>query len=189
MKQLNIKECKSILNKHKIKLLSTLDIDSGKKLEEASKKLKYPVVMKVFSEEIIHKSKSGLVKTNIGNKEELDKSYSYFIHLIKKKKISNYSIDVQSQIEGIEFIVGAKYDATFGYVVLFGLGGIHAELLNKVSMRICPIYSKNAYEMIEEIASKIISKKTKKKIEDILIKVSNLCAKKKIMRMTCILLM
>jgi succinyl-CoA synthetase beta subunit len=183
MTQLKIEDCENILEKYGIKLLHTFHINSDKELEEASKKLEYPVVMKVFSEEVIHKFKSGLVKTNIGDKEELHKSYSRLISLIKKKKLNNFSIGVQSQIEGMEFIAGAKRDATFGYVVIFGLGGVNAELLNKVSMRICPIHPKDANGMVNEIASKMIGLETKNKIANLLVKVSKLCVKEDISEM------
>ena len=58
---------------------------------------------------------------------------------------------LQKMLSGTEIIMGGKRDAQFGPVVLFGLGGIYVELLKDVSMRVCPITSNDAEEMIREI--------------------------------------
>ncbi len=149
----------------------------------------YPVVMKILSPDILHKTEHDLIKTNIQNKDQLIKNYKDIIS--KSKKISE-NIDgilVQDQVEGIECFIGTKQDSTFGPIIAFGLGGIFVEVFKDVSFRACPITKEDAREMIEEIKGyKILSgfrgiKADIKSLEDMLLKVSKIATKEKIKEM------
>ena len=184
MAQIGIEESERILGKYGLRLFPLVRIRSEKDTAKIAEKLGYPAVMKAFSRSIIHKSKSGLVKTNIRDKKGLLNSYRKFVSLLGRKKIRDYSIIVQSQISGIEFIIGAKHDATFGYAVIFGLGGVYTEALRKISMRICPITARMANEMVDEIAGSILhDRRAKAMVADVIIKAAKLAEKEKIAEM------
>jgi len=125
--------------------------------EEAVKiaeKIGYPVVLKVSSPNILHKSDVGGIKINLKNSEEV---YSAFIDITinVKRLMPNAFIKGIMVCEmitgGKEVILGVSYDKTFGHMIMFGLGGIYVEILKDVAFRIVPINIEEAREMIEEI--------------------------------------
>lgn len=121
----------------------------AKNLDEcikAAKKIGFPLVLKVVSRKILHKSDVHGVKVNVRDVDELKKSFN------ELKKIRNFEgVMVQEYIEGKFVITGLKKDATFGHVIAFGLGGIFTEIIKDVAFRVCPITKKDAIEMIKEI--------------------------------------
>ena len=159
MKKLTESECKKIMNKYRI---PTTKEFLAKKAEEAvkfAKKIGYPVVLKVDSEDIIHKTETRTVVTNVRNDEEVLEACEKIIKNAKRHK-PNAKINgviVQEHVEGHETIVGGKIDPQFGPVILFGAGGIFTEVLRDTSIRICPIEREDAEEMINDIKySKIL---------------------------------
>ncbi len=153
-----------------------------------AKKLSFPIVLKLVSPDIIHKSDANIIFLNIGNEEELEKSCEKAIKNAKKFK-RNVKIEgflLQEMISGQEVIIGMKKDPQFGPVIMFGLGGIFVEVLKDVSFRVAPIERDEALEMIKEIKGyKILEgirgkKKVKiKNIVDVIRKVSLLVEKDK----------
>lgn len=119
------------------------NIDEAKKL---ALNIGFPIVLKIVSKEITHKTDVGGVKLNIKNMEELEESWN---ELIKIPKVEG--ILVEEQYTGFETIIGIKKDKIFGQVVMFGIGGIFVEILNDVSFRICPVEKEEAMKMIKEI--------------------------------------
>ena len=127
---------------------------------EIAEKIGYPVVLKVSSPNILHKTDVGGVKLNLKNAEEV---YNGFIDItlnVKRLMSSAYIKGVmvyEMVTDGKEVILGVSYDKTFGHMIMFGLGGIYVEVLKDVSFRITPVSKEEAYEMIEEIkGSKIL---------------------------------
>ncbi|MGI0092439.1 MAG: acetate--CoA ligase family protein [Nitrososphaerales archaeon] len=125
-------------------------------VEEAAKScdsLGYPVVLKIVSPDIIHKSEVGAVITGVKTQEEMRTAYAQLVESFSKlapdAKVSG--VMVQSQVKGVEIIVGAKRDKTFGPIVMIGLGGIWVELLHDVAIGLCPITSSKALDMIRGI--------------------------------------
>mgnify|MGYP001581233040 CR=1 FL=1 len=111
---------------------------------------KFPVILKINSNEVLHKTDLGLIYTNLHNKNEVLDAYKKIKLNTKKHKIKFNSIISQEYINGIEVIVGFKRDSQFGNVFLFGLGGIFTEVLKDFSLRINP--NKNEIiKMIKEI--------------------------------------
>lgn len=121
-----------------------------------AEKIGYPVVLKIMSKDILHKSDSGCVKTGILNADELRFAFSSIIKNALKHNPSAKidGILVEETLSGIEVIVGAKHDPQFGPIVLFGLGGIFVEVLKDAVIRLAPIERKDAKEMICEIKGK-----------------------------------
>jgi acyl-CoA synthetase (NDP forming) len=141
----------SLLKKHRIPVAKQLVCKSEKELLKASKKLKFPVALKALSPKIIHKTEFGAVVLNIRNSKELLQNYSVLIKKIKQKKIRFNRVLVQEMIKGREVMIGMKYDAQFGPVVLFALGGVLVEVLNDVAFRVAPISVNEAKEMMAEL--------------------------------------
>lgn len=119
-----------------------------------SKSLGFPVVLKIVSPDIIHKSDSGGVKLNLKNATQVGNAYSDILSSIKKNyptaKIHGVSVQKMAR-PGIEIIIGMTKDAQFGPVLMFGLGGVLVEVLKDVAFRIVPLAKRDAREMIREI--------------------------------------
>ncbi|MFH1401720.1 MAG: acetate--CoA ligase alpha subunit [Parcubacteria group bacterium] len=116
----------------------------------------YPVVMKIVSPDILHKTDIGGVKLNLRDAETVANAYKEIIEsandLMPQAKIMG--IEVQEMIKGgREVIIGMKRDAQFGPLIMFGLGGIYVEILQDVSFRLAPIARQDAIEMIRETRS------------------------------------
>lgn len=131
----------------------------GKNLSEAVKiaeEIGYPVVMKVVSKDIIHKSDAGGVLLDLENRSELIDGFETIIHNCKKYKPNAVieGVEIAEQIKpGIEIIVGARRDVSFGPIVMFGLGGIYVEVMKDVTFRAYPLGPTEIKKMISEIRS------------------------------------
>lgn len=125
--------------------------------EEAVKfaqEIGYPVVMKIVSPDIIHKSDAGGVKVNIKNDEEAREAFKTIMENAKKYKpdADLWGVIVYKMLPlGKEVIVGMIRDPQFGPAIMFGLGGIFVEILKDVSFRVAPITKEEALDMIKEI--------------------------------------
>jgi acyl-CoA synthetase (NDP forming) len=119
-----------------------------------SKKMGFPVVLKIVSPDIIHKSDIGGVKLGLANATQVGKAYTEIIAAAKKanKKADIQGISVQKMARpGVEVIMGMSKDAQFGPVLMFGLGGVFVEVLKDVAFRIVPLNRRDASQMIREI--------------------------------------
>ena len=155
----------------------TKDINSAVR---ASKEIKFPLVLKIYSKQIVHKSDIGGVKV-IKDIEELKKEYIHLVNIAKKRKFKLSGILLQEFVQGKELIIGIKKDATFNHVIMFGIGGIYTEILKDVSFRICPITEHDAEAMINELKTKqlLLGARGEKPVDlkllkSILVKVSKL---------------
>jgi 4-hydroxybutyryl-CoA synthetase (ADP-forming) len=121
---------------------------------DAANEIGYPLVMKIVSPDIIHKSDAGGVKVGIKTDDELRNSFRTITENALKYK-SDAKINgvlVQEMIKSAkETILGASQDPTFGPVIMFGLGGIYVEVLKDVVFRIVPIDEQEAIRMVESI--------------------------------------
>ena len=120
----------------------------------AAKQIGYPLVMKIVSPDIIHKSDAGGVKVGIKTDDELRNSFRTITENALKYR-SDAKIKgalVQEMVKSAkETILGASQDPTFGPVIMFGLGGIYVEVLKDVVFRIVPIDEQEAMNMVESI--------------------------------------
>jgi acyl-CoA synthetase (NDP forming) len=119
-----------------------------------SKKIGFPVVLKIVSSDVVHKSDSGGVRLGLANASQVSKAYSEILSAIRKNysKAKIEGISVQKMAHpGIEVIIGMTKDEQFGPVLMFGLGGIMVEVLKDVSFRIVPLTKRDANQMIKEI--------------------------------------
>jgi len=116
---------------------------------------KFPVVLKISSEKVLHKTDAGGV-VKIVNKEHLLQTLEEFAVAAKKQKISDLKFFIQEYVPGVELLLGAKKDPDFGHVVAFGIGGIFVELLKDVQFRAIPLTVKDAEDMVSQIKNKKI---------------------------------
>jgi acetyltransferase len=114
----------------------------------------YPIVMKIVSPDILHKSDAGGVKVNINSEAEIREAYQTILTNAKAHKpdAEIHGILVQEMAPwGTETIVGSVNDVTFGPTVMFGLGGIFVEVLKDVVFRVAPISDMEAIKMLDAI--------------------------------------
>jgi acyl-CoA synthetase (NDP forming) len=119
-----------------------------------SKEMGFPVVLKIASADVSHKSDVGGVMTGLENAAQASKAYREIMASVKQKQpqAAVDGISVQKMARpGIEVIIGMSKDAQFGPVLMFGLGGILVEVLKDVSFRIVPLTRRDAREMIREV--------------------------------------
>ncbi|MDP3780529.1 MAG: acetate--CoA ligase family protein [Nitrosopumilaceae archaeon] len=122
-----------------------------------AKKIGYPVVLKIASPQIIHKSDAGGVKVNIQNDKD---ARSAFKEIIKNAKKYNKNAVIKGVLVvemvkgGKEMIIGSKQEPGFGPVLMLGMGGIYVEILKDVTFRLAPVTDKEAEDMITSIKTK-----------------------------------
>ncbi len=150
MSQLGEVEAKAFLANEGLPVNPTYEVESlGEALEKAGF-LGYPVVLKVSSEKIIHKSEAGGVVTGISGPQELERAFSEMAERVRPID-PNAAFSLQPHLRGIELAVGISTDPSFGQVIMFGLGGIWIEVLKDVTFRLVPIEDRDARQMIEEV--------------------------------------
>ena len=147
-------DSKELLKKAGIPVVEAKLARTKKEAIAISKELGFPVVLKIGSPDVVHKSDSGGVKLGLTNAAQVGKAYSQIMSSVKQAypeaRIDGVSVQTMAP-PGVEVIVGMSKDAQFGPVLMFGLGGILVEVLKDVSFRIVPVTERDAREMINEI--------------------------------------
>jgi len=129
----------------------------AKNVEEAAGlagQMGFPVVLKIVSPDIIHKSDAGGVMVNLKSTEEVRSAYGKILENAKKFNAAARIVGVLVQEmapQATEVIVGAIKDPQFGQTLMFGLGGIFVELLKDVSFRVAPVTREDAFEMVTKV--------------------------------------
>jgi acyl-CoA synthetase (NDP forming) len=147
-------ESKQLLKKAGIPVVEAELARSKKEAISISNEMGFPVVLKISSADVVHKSDSGGVRLGLANATQVGKAYNEIVSSIKqaypKAHIEGVSVQPMAK-PGVEVIVGMSKDAQFGPVLMFGLGGILVEVLKDVSFRIVPVTTRDARAMIREI--------------------------------------
>jgi acyl-CoA synthetase (NDP forming) len=120
----------------------------------SAQKLGYPVVLKISSPDILHKTDAGGVKVGIADDQAVGQGYQEIMNAINAKHpdAKIHGVLVQEMVEGgIETILGVANRPPFGPVVAFGLGGVFVELLKDITLRLAPIDENGAAGMLDEI--------------------------------------
>ena len=177
-------EAKELLKEYGIPVPDFKLIKCEEEIAGLAKEINFPIVMKIISPDIIHKSDAGGVKVNIKDEKEAKLAYQEIISKAKKynKEAQIFGVITYSMIpQGTEIIIGMMKDPHFGPVIMFGLGGIFVEILKDISFRVLPIEERDAREMITEIRGYEILKGARGKsprdiqaIEGVLMKISKL---------------
>ncbi len=129
--------------------------NSGKEAVKAANEIGYPVVMKVNTPKMLHKTELGGVMVDLRTPQEVLKAGNELEARVGKlKKGEKFSVILQQMISGsIESVIGMTIDPSFGPLIMFGLGGIYVEVMKDVSFRINPLTDAEAREMIQSIKS------------------------------------
>ena len=123
---------------------------------ELAERLSFPVVLKIISQDILHKTESGGVLLDLTSKAQVTEGYNEVLKRVRayneKARISGVLVQHMAKT-GVEIIVGGLRDSQFGPTVLFGLGGIFVEVLKDASFRVAPLSDLDCRQMIHEIRS------------------------------------
>jgi acyl-CoA synthetase (NDP forming) len=142
--------------------------DTARSADEAvtkAKKIGYPVVLKILSKDILHKSDAGGVKVNLNDDGQVKKAFQEIMDNARKYgSDKGIQVDLSRGVlvsdfadQGTEVIIGVTRDPQFGHALMFGLGGIFVEVLKDVTFRLIPLTESDAREMVSEIkAAKIL---------------------------------
>lgn len=146
-------EAKNVIKSYGISVAPTILATSENEAAEIANSLGYPVVLKIASPDILHKSDIGGVMVNIKSENEVREAFRTIISNAVKyaPRSSIYGVVVQKMVpKGREVIVGVTRDVVFGHIIMFGLGGIYTELFKDVSFRLTPLSLYEAREMVME---------------------------------------
>jgi len=147
-------EAKELLKQAGVSVVDTKLATSGEEAISISQQFGFPVVLKIASPDVVHKSDAGGVKLGLKTSKQVGKAYDDILKAIKKQypeaRIQGVAVQKMAR-PGVEVIIGVSKDAQFGPVIMFGLGGILVEILKDVSFRIVPLTQRDAREMIREI--------------------------------------
>ena len=147
-------EAKTICTEYGIPVTKFNLAKSEKEAAAQADQIGYPIVLKIVSPDIIHKSDAGGVIVNLKNSQDVSAGYKKIVENVKKYKAEAKIIGVLVQEmapQSTEVIVGAVKDPQFGQTIMFGLGGIFVELLKDVNFRIAPLTAGDAKEMITQL--------------------------------------
>ncbi len=176
-------EAKALLHDAGLLVARTVLSTTEAEARDLAAEIGYPVVLKIVSPDIAHKSDVGGVKVGLEDDASVAAAYQEIIANVKRAepdaRITGIAVQHMAPA-GTEVIVGMTTDPQFGPVMMFGLGGIMVEVLKDVSFRVVPLASRDAKQMIGEIEGSVIldgirgqPPADRQAIEDALLKVSD----------------
>ena len=182
--QLNEVEAKQLLASAGVPVAQTQLAKTADEAVSAAEDIGYPVVMKIVSPEIAHKSDVGGVVIGVENSDEVRSVFAEINRSVADKapQAEIDGIAIQAMVpQGTEIIVGSTTDAQFGPVMMFGLGGVFVEILEDVAFRVVPLEAKDASDIVREIkgfplldGARGREKADLNSLENLILKVSNL---------------
>ncbi|HET9235492.1 MAG TPA: acetate--CoA ligase family protein, partial [Candidatus Eisenbacteria bacterium] len=145
-------EVETVLSAYRIPVAVTTPAANEDEAAEVASRIGFPVVVKLVSDAITHKSDVGGVRLDLRNEAEVRHAVSEIRAAMDRQRAPFEGVVLQSWVkDGIEIFVGATRDPLFGPLVAFGLGGVQVELLEDVSFRLHPLTDQDVREMIHEI--------------------------------------
>ena len=139
------------MRKYGIKMTQSRIAHTKTDVIKITKSLGTPIVMKLVSKKLVHKSDIGAVITSIHSESEAIDALNKLQRVSIKHNVRFEGALMQKQLQGNEVIIGAKRDPQFGPTVLFGLGGIFVEIIKDYSLRVAPVSTTESIDMIKEI--------------------------------------
>jgi acyl-CoA synthetase (NDP forming) len=176
-------DSKKLLSAYGIPVPTERVVTSAAEAAKAAKRIGFPVVMKIVSPDILHKSDLGLVAVGVRDEDDARRVYKRFME-VAKKAAAKATIDgvlVAEMVQGVETVVGIAQDDLFGPVIMFGLGGVFIEVLKDVTFRVPPFTKGDATSMLNELAGSAMLRGVRGQpaadldaLVDVLMKVQNL---------------
>ena len=150
-------ECSALLRAYGVPLPRDGVAQSAAEAAELAEDIGFPVVMKIVSKDILHKTEAGGVLVGVAGREQAEQAYGTLIKNARAYKADAVlgGVQVQQQVsgKGVEVIVGAVTDPSFGKVVAFGLGGVLVEVLRVITFRLAPASRDDALSMLDGVAA------------------------------------
>lgn len=147
-------EAKQVFAAYGLPITQTFLAKNEQEAADLAKKIGFPIVMKIVSPDILHKSDAGGVKVNIKDEKSAREAFNEIMANAKAYKADAriHGIAIQEMAPwGTEVILGSINDPTFGPTMMFGLGGIFVEVLKDVTFRVAPVSATQALRMLGEI--------------------------------------
>ncbi len=147
-------DSKQLISEAGIPVVETKLATSVSQAVSISKKMGFPVALKIVSPDIIHKSDCNGVQLGLKDATQVDNAYEKIMAAAKKAnpRAAIHGVSVQKMaMPGVEVIMGMSKDPQFGPAIMFGLGGVFVEVLNDVSFGIVPINKNDAVHMIRDV--------------------------------------
>lgn len=149
---------KEILNEYGIKVPQYALVTSSDEAVKKSKEIGFPLVAKIVSADILHKTDVGGVKVGLRSEDEVKKAFDDMYHRLKEKFDVKGVLLEKMVPNGVELIIGLQNDSQFGPSIMVGLGGIYTELLKDVSFRVLPVTKDDAIKMLNSLRGRDILK-------------------------------
>ena len=149
---------KEILSEYGIKVPQYALVTSSDEAVKKSKEIGFPLVAKIVSADILHKTDVGGVKVGLRSEDEVKKAFDDMYHRLKEKFDVKGVLLEKMVPNGVELIIGLQNDSQFGPSIMVGLGGIYTELLKDVSFRVLPITKDDAIKMLNSLRGRDILK-------------------------------
>jgi acyl-CoA synthetase (NDP forming) len=149
-------ESREIMEAYGLRIPRSVLAKTADEAVQAANSIGYPVVMKVASPDILHKSDIGGVRLNVRDADQVRDLFDLLVFRAQRymPEATIWGVLVQEMVaKGKEVIIGVNRDPQFGPLLMFGLGGIYVEVLKDVTFRIAPVSRPEATEMINEIRS------------------------------------
>ena len=148
-------EARSILQAYGLKIPQSEIADTPERAIQIAAQIGYPVVLKIASPDILHKTDVGGVKVGLGNADDVRDAFELMVYraqrYVPEARILGCLVQEMVPAGGLEVLVGMNRDPQFGPLVTFGLGGIYVETLKDVTFRVAPFSPQEAQEMLAEI--------------------------------------
>ena len=191
-KSLTEVEAKKVLKAAGIPVIPSHPAHSEEETASLSRKLGFPVALKVLSPDVIHKSELGGVRLNLHNEAEVVQGYWEILEAVRTAQpeacIEGVSIQPMAR-PGLELVVGIFRDPQFGPVLMFGLGGVFVEIMKDVAFRVAPISPRDAEEMVRAVRGFPLLEGYRgrepvdlSQLKEVLLQVSNLAVENPIIR-------
>jgi len=149
---------KEILSEYGIKVPQYALVTSSDEAVKKSKEIGFPLVAKIVSADILHKTDLGGVKVGLRSEDEVKNAFDDMYHRLKEKFDVKGVLLEKMVPNGVELIIGLQNDSQFGPSIMVGLGGIYTELFKDVSFRVLPITKDDALKMLNSLRGSDILK-------------------------------
>ncbi len=144
-------EAKVILSAYGVPVTKEVLCGSADEAAEAARVLGYPVVMKLISPDVVHKTEANLVRLNVCNASRARSVYRELTSAGRGMEASIMGVLVSEMAEGHELIIGSLKDPQFGQLVMLGMGGIDVEVYKDVAYRLAPVSELDVADMLAEL--------------------------------------
>jgi acetyl coenzyme A synthetase (ADP forming)-like protein len=153
-------EARDIMTAYGLRIPESEIAEDADQAVEIAAKIGYPVVLKIASPDILHKTDVGGVKVGLANAEDVRDAYELMVYraqrYVPEARIWGCLVQEMVQADGLEVLVGMNRDPQFGPLVTFGLGGIYVETLKDVTFRLAPFSRQEAEQMLSEIRARAL---------------------------------